>query len=241
MFIEDFLTHKLVKNKGQLPQYYVRGAHNPIIPRSVFDRTREEIWLRGQMAAKGGTRFGSRRALSGRTYCRCGGRMQRTRRKERVWRCKSCGFICHEQYPRQQLLEAIRLLPSCEEDIRRKWQALSARADQNQKLPDLRDGQGDTAERLSRAEALRRQWQLGNLLPAQETCSFRAACSEEADFISRTAHRIREESSDDALIRILDRIIIGQETGFKGGYAIRAPKQPLMLPADSTRLQIRGR
>ena len=36
-FTEDFLTKKQVKNQGQVPQYYVTGDHEAIIPEDVFD------------------------------------------------------------------------------------------------------------------------------------------------------------------------------------------------------------
>ena len=35
--VQNFLTHKSIKNKGQLPQYYVENSHPPIIPKEVFN------------------------------------------------------------------------------------------------------------------------------------------------------------------------------------------------------------
>jgi hypothetical protein len=40
-FIDDYLTKKLVINKGELPQYYVTDGHAPIIPRETFDYTQK--------------------------------------------------------------------------------------------------------------------------------------------------------------------------------------------------------
>lgn len=40
-FIGDFLTKKRIKNRGQLPQYYVTGGHKPIIPPELFDYVQE--------------------------------------------------------------------------------------------------------------------------------------------------------------------------------------------------------
>ena len=34
----DFLEKKRSKNRGELPQYYVEGAHDPIVPRGVFSK-----------------------------------------------------------------------------------------------------------------------------------------------------------------------------------------------------------
>ena len=40
-FIGDFLTKKRIKNRGQLPQYYVTGGHKPIIPPELFNYVQE--------------------------------------------------------------------------------------------------------------------------------------------------------------------------------------------------------
>lgn len=36
-FTENFLTHKLIKNRGQVPQYYVENCHEAIIDRETWD------------------------------------------------------------------------------------------------------------------------------------------------------------------------------------------------------------
>ena len=40
-FVEDYLTHKTVKNTGQLPQYYVEDHHDLIVPKECTSRCRE--------------------------------------------------------------------------------------------------------------------------------------------------------------------------------------------------------
>ena len=42
-YTEDFLTKKQVKNRGQIPQYYVTGNHEPIIEPETFDLVQAEI------------------------------------------------------------------------------------------------------------------------------------------------------------------------------------------------------
>lgn len=42
-YIEDFITHKEVKNCGELPQYYVAGTHEGIIAREVFQAVQREL------------------------------------------------------------------------------------------------------------------------------------------------------------------------------------------------------
>lgn len=48
-FIEDFLTKKKIKNCGELPQYYVPGGHEPIIPPELFDYTQEVLDLSNRL------------------------------------------------------------------------------------------------------------------------------------------------------------------------------------------------
>ena len=42
-YTESFLTHRSIKNEGELPQYYFRDHHPAIIERDVWDRTQELI------------------------------------------------------------------------------------------------------------------------------------------------------------------------------------------------------
>ena len=45
-FVEDYLTHKTVKNTGQLPQYFVEDHHDPIVPKEVYFQVQGEIMRR---------------------------------------------------------------------------------------------------------------------------------------------------------------------------------------------------
>ncbi len=42
-YISDFLTKKLVKNKGEITQYYVKGSHKGIIDRETWEAVQEEL------------------------------------------------------------------------------------------------------------------------------------------------------------------------------------------------------
>lgn len=42
-FTVDFLQHKVKKNEGEVPQYYVKGNHEAIIEPRVFDLVQEEL------------------------------------------------------------------------------------------------------------------------------------------------------------------------------------------------------
>ena len=47
-YTEDFLTKKQAVNKGLLPQYYVEGNHEAIIPPETFELVQQEIARRGK-------------------------------------------------------------------------------------------------------------------------------------------------------------------------------------------------
>lgn len=48
-FTKDFLTHKRVANKGEVPQYYVEGHHEGIVTADQFDQVQVEILRRKGM------------------------------------------------------------------------------------------------------------------------------------------------------------------------------------------------
>ena len=41
-YVEDFLTKKKVKNRGQKEQYYVKDSHQGIISREIFEEVQKE-------------------------------------------------------------------------------------------------------------------------------------------------------------------------------------------------------
>ena len=42
-FCTDYLTKKMKKNEGEVPQYYVQGSHPPIVGTELFDHVQEEM------------------------------------------------------------------------------------------------------------------------------------------------------------------------------------------------------
>ncbi len=92
-FTEDYLTHKVVRNEGQRPQYLVENAHEPIVPKEVFGMVQEERRRRGALKGQPAKlRFGSSEALSGRVVCgKCGRTLKRYRKPDARlddWRCR---------------------------------------------------------------------------------------------------------------------------------------------------------
>lgn len=81
--VESFLTHKVVKNTGQLPQYYVQDAHDPIVPRDVWNLAQYEIARRGKSNSHPGQR---KYALTGKVICgRCGSEFKRFAGQRYKW------------------------------------------------------------------------------------------------------------------------------------------------------------
>ena len=90
-YTQDYLTHRIVRNHGQLPQYFVEDHHDPIVPKAVFAQVQGEIARRsGLRDAPSLLRSGSESALRGRLVCgKCGRTLKRCvgPSGEHVWRC----------------------------------------------------------------------------------------------------------------------------------------------------------
>lgn len=65
-FTANFLDHKLVKNDGQLPSYYVTDDHEPIVSHEVFDMVQEIFKTTSPQQRNSGDIF------SRKMYCACG-------------------------------------------------------------------------------------------------------------------------------------------------------------------------
>lgn len=88
-FTVDFLTKKQIKNRGELPQYYVTAGHEPIIPPYIFDEVQSMLAIRKNGAA----RYMGISAYSNKVYCgMCGTsfgskRLHSTTTNDLVWMC----------------------------------------------------------------------------------------------------------------------------------------------------------
>ncbi len=134
-FTEDFLTKKQVKNQGQVPQYYVTGDHEAIIPEDVFDMVQREISMR----KPGLNRHSGVRVFSSTIYCgECGGiygsKVWHSNDKYRraVWRCnrkydgdQPCGTPHFDEETLKQLfLSALNKLVGKRSEIRDSFNAI---------------------------------------------------------------------------------------------------------------------
>ncbi len=92
-FVEDFLTHRLVKNTGQRTQYFVEEHHDPIVPREIFYLAQGERRRRSSLKLDPSRlRYGDRLALNGRLICgKCGRTLKRYVKpdgEKTDWRCR---------------------------------------------------------------------------------------------------------------------------------------------------------
>ena len=90
-YSNDFLDKTRRKNEGQVPQVYVEGCHEAIIPARTFRRVQEEIERRKNCHASGGTIF------SAKIFCGDCGQMfgpkvwhsKDPQYRRTVWQCNS--------------------------------------------------------------------------------------------------------------------------------------------------------
>lgn len=89
-YTTDFLTHKMKKNEGELPQYIIENSHEPIIPEETWELVQLEMERRRRM----GSRFSAKGPLASRLVCAdCGSFFgskvwhSNDQYKTIIWRC----------------------------------------------------------------------------------------------------------------------------------------------------------
>ena len=116
----DFLSKKRVANTGIVPQYYVEGSHEAIIPKRIYMRVQEEMARRANLQTATGKRrvYSGKYALSSIVFCsHCGDVYRRTHwnnrgKKTVVWRCvsrlvkKDSDVDCHARTITEEELHA---------------------------------------------------------------------------------------------------------------------------------------
>ena len=81
----DFLTKKVARNTGQLPQYFVENSHDPIIPKEIFLQVQAEMARRRHFWQD--FRYSHSNALASKVYCgNCGSPY---RKVQGTWRCEA--------------------------------------------------------------------------------------------------------------------------------------------------------
>lgn len=119
-YTTDFLNKTRVKNNGIMPQYYVEGNHEAIIPKHLFLKVQEELLRRITCVTANGRKcgFSSHHAFSQIVFCcECGENFRRTQwnnrgKKSVVWRCltrlypKKTKLTCHARTVKEDELKA---------------------------------------------------------------------------------------------------------------------------------------
>lgn len=132
----DFIKKTRIKNDGLVPQYYVTGSQEAIIPRDLFTQVQEELLRRSNMYSNGGKRkriYSSKYALSSICTCtKCGDiyrciSWNNRGKRSNVWRC--CTRVEHgldacdapaigEEELQQATVKAINLLVRCSSSMK---------------------------------------------------------------------------------------------------------------------------
>ena len=119
-YTTDFLNKTRVKNNGNVPQYYVEGNHEAIIPKDIFLRVQEELVRRRvvKTSANGKKRsYSCNHCFAQIVICgECGEMFRRIHWNNRgcksiVWRCISrlepTGQECHARTVHETVLENV--------------------------------------------------------------------------------------------------------------------------------------
>lgn len=119
-YTTDFLNKTRVKNNGLVPQYYVEGDHEAIIPKDIYLQVQKELVRRrvGKTSANGKKRnYSCNHCFSQIVICgECGEMFRRLHWNNRgvksiVWRCisrlESTGLECHARTINELVLQDV--------------------------------------------------------------------------------------------------------------------------------------
>lgn len=125
-YIDNFLTKKLVKNKGELQQYYVKGHHEPIVSEEVFDAVQEKLKKNSYKKKQSGARDFSSLIVCGECGSFYGSKVWHSNDKYKkiIYRCnaKYNGDKCKtpsvdEERLKELYVEAMNILIEDKDDI----------------------------------------------------------------------------------------------------------------------------
>jgi len=162
-FCTDFLTKKMKKNEGELPQYHVRNSHPAIVSAEVFELVQMEIESRRQF----GSRYSGHGVFASRIVCAdCGGfygsKVWHSNDPYRtvIWRCNrkyEKGKRCTTPHVKEEIVKAgfvqvmARLLASRQEvleDCKRVLDEVLTTDEQARQIAKLQDQAVGLAQRI---------------------------------------------------------------------------------------------
>ena len=216
-FVEDYLTHKTVKNTGQLPQYFVEDHHDPIVPKEVYFQVQGEIMRRKKVKDPTKVRKAEETPFIRRVYCgKCGAMYNRCTTETGIfWRnrvrkdckCKSA----KEEAIVKAVEEAFGKIDYTELTKRRDEMRMTlVRLDT---LIECKDGEEKDGLILERAEAANQEMQirlLMELVDGQEREeSADPACREYEEFFRRTRKEVTD--MDEKILRYVEKVTVWDE------------------------------
>lgn len=100
-FTPDFLSHKIEKNEGQLPMYYIKNDHEPIVDRELWEAVQLELKRRDAFMKKHNMvtlgQYTDRLPFTHRVICSCCGHTYSRRTLRRSWG-KIITWECGQRY-----------------------------------------------------------------------------------------------------------------------------------------------
>ena len=216
-FVEDYLTHKTVKNTGQLPQYFVEDHHDPIVPKEVYFQVQGEIMRRKKVKDPTKVRKAEENPLIRRVYCgKCGAMYNRCTTETGIfWRnrvrkdckCKSA----KEEAIVKAVEEAFGKIDR--EDLIRKQDEMRMTLVRLDAMIECKEGEEKDRLILDRAEAANQEMQirlLMELVDGQEREeSEDPACREYEEFFRRTRREVTD--MDEKILRYVEKVTVWDE------------------------------
>ena len=141
-FTSDYLTRKMVKNEGQVTQYYVKNSHEGIIPRDEWNAVQQEFErIKQYMNRHNMSRYGyggevrpfTQKIICGECGCIYGRKAHSGREAETYWQCntrcyngpKSCrGVNIRESVINRVFVEAWNTVVANQESLSKRWEEM---------------------------------------------------------------------------------------------------------------------
>ena len=228
-FVEDYLTHKTVKNTGQLPQYFVEDHHDPIVPKEVYFQVQGEIMRRKKVKDPTKVRKAEENPLIRRVYCgKCGAMYNRCTTETGIfWRNrvrKDCKCKSAKEAEIYKAVEAAfgRL---DREELIRKRDEIRMQLVRLDAMIECKEGEEKDRLILERAETADQEMRIRLLMELidgeQREENDDPACRDYEEFFRRTREEC--ECLAEKVLRYVDRVMVWDDKiviEIKGGVKV---------------------